>query len=375
MEARPTRIPPLKLAVLQNIVAPTRHALFRALAERVDLTVFFMARREPTRGWRGDEELDYPHRFLSGLHVSLPARGDVDAAHLNPGVVSALTRGRFDALLCGGWISPTSWLALLAARRAGTRFLLWSGTAWRSNGPRAALALPLKRRIVAAADAFVVYGDIARERLLELGADADRVCVATNTTDVRAFADAPRVDGPPTALWVGRFVARKRADLAIDLLARVSRDIEGLRCVFVGDGPLRAAAERHARGVGLDASFLGEIPYERLPEIYAAASILVTLAEREPWGLVVNEALAAGVPVLAGPEVIAARELVPPEGGCISADAEVLADTAVRLLADVRALAAAREAARSALPQLLPERWADAVVAAASASAGAKAGA
>lgn len=362
MEARPARVPALKLAVLQNIVAPTRHALFRALAERVDLTVLFMARTEPTRGWTGRDEIDYPHEFLGGLHVPLPGRGDVDAAHVNPGVVRALARGRYDALLCGGWISPTTWLALAAAKRAGTRFVLWSGTSWPSYGLRSRAAAPIKRSMVRASDAYVAYGELARDRLVELGAPRERITIALNTTDVAPFAAVEHVDGPPTALWVGRFVARKRADRAVALLARVAREVEGLRAVFAGDGPERSRTERLARESGLAAEFLGDLPYERLPEVYAHASLLVTLAEREPWGLVVNEALAAGVPVLAGPGVAAASELVRAPAGLVAAGEEELAAEAVRLLSSAAALGDARAAARSLLPQLLPERWADAVV-------------
>jgi glycosyltransferase involved in cell wall biosynthesis len=339
-------------------VAPTRHALFRALAERVDLTVLFMARTEPTRGWSGRDAIDYPHEFLGGLHVPLPGRGDVDAAHLNPGVVRALWRGRYDALLCGGWISPTTWLALVAAKRARTRFVLWSGTAWPPSGARSRAAAPIKRAVVRAADGYVAYGELARERLVELGADYDRVTIALNTTDVAPFAAAARPGGPPTALWVGRFVPRKRADLAVEVLAATARREPDLRALFVGDGPERARTEALARAAGLDAHFLGDLAYDRLPEVYARAHVLLTLAEREPWGLVVNEALAAGVPVLASTQVPAAVELVPRAAGRVSDDRDELAAAAAHYLRD----AGASDAARRVVPLLSPERWADAVV-------------
>jgi glycosyltransferase involved in cell wall biosynthesis len=354
----------MRLAVLQNIVAPTRHALFRALAERVDLTVLFMARTEPARGWSGREDIDYPHRFLRGVHVPLPVDGDVDAAHVNPGVWNAIVRGGYDALLCGGWISPTTWLARAACGRSGTRFVLWSGTAWPSDGVRAALGKPLKRAMVSGAHGYVAYGSDARDRLLELGAPPERITIALNTTDVLAFAGATRKAEGPTALWVGRFVRRKRADRAVRVLARAAEHIPGLKATFVGDGPERAATEALAAELGLDARFLGDLPYGRLPDVYAGASVLVTLAEREPWGLVVNEALAAGVPVVATPGVTAARELVPAGAGVVSASDLELAAAVARLAGDERASAAAA----AVLPRLLPDVWADTVVAACAAA-------
>jgi glycosyltransferase involved in cell wall biosynthesis len=365
VEARPPRLPALRVAVLQNIVAPTRHALFSALAERVDLTVLFMARTEASRGWQGREALEYRHEFLRGVHLPLRGRGDVEALHLNPGVVQSLVRGRYDVVV-SGYLAPSAWLALAATRATGAKMLLWYGSAWRGDDVRARLAAPLKRTFVKATDGFLAYGETARARLVEQGVDPRRAWVATNTTDVAAFAAVPRAPrGRPTALWVGRFVPRKHAARALDLFAGLAQEVPDLRVVFVGDGRERPAVEAAARARGIDAEFVGEQAYGRLPEWYAQADVLVTLAEREPWGLVVNEALAAGVPVLATPGVIAACELVPPGAGIVSDDPAALAAEARRLLLDEGALAAAREAARSVLPRMTPAVWADQVAAAA----------
>lgn len=352
----------MKLAVLQNLVSPTRHALFEALAQRADLTVLFMARTEEGRGWEQRPSLGYPHVFLRGAHLTVPSGGDVDALHLNPGVVAEIARRRFDAVLCAGYLSPTTWLAFAGARAVGTKFLLWFGTAWPPTGGRARVAAPLKRLIVRGSDRVVAYGDAARTQALALGAKADKIDIAVNTTDVRPFAAIdPLQHDCPTALWVGRLVSRKRPDLAVSLFRRLAERVDGLRCVFGGDGPERAATEAAAHAAGLDATFLGDVAYSELPALYAGADLLVFRGEREPWGLVVNEALAAGVPVLASPGVVAALELVPEGAGAVSDDEDVLADAGVRLLGDP----AARAAARAVVPRILPEAWADAVIASA----------
>jgi glycosyltransferase involved in cell wall biosynthesis len=116
---------------------------------------------------------------------------------------------------------------------------------------------------------------------------------------------------------------------------------------------------RQARALGLRARFLGELAYGDLPSLYAAADVFVTRAEREPWGLVVNEALAAGLPVLASTGVVAARELVPPGGGCVSDDEDELVAAAENLIGRPEA----RERARSVLPRITPEAWAAEVAA------------
>lgn len=352
----------MRLAVLQNLVSPTRHALFEALAERVDLTVLFMARTESGRGWDPQAELRYPHVFLPGAHMTLRGGGDVDALHLNPSIVGTLRRGRYDAILSAGYLSPTTWLALATAKAIGTRFLLWFGTAWPPRGLRSRIARPLKREFVRSSDRIVAYGDAARHQAIALGAAPSKIDIAVNTTDVRRFATVePEFHDRPTALWVGRLVPRKRPDLAVALMARLAAAVPDLFLVFAGDGPERGRTELMAERAGLDCDFLGDVAYADLPRLYARADLLVFRAEREPWGLVVNEALAAGVPVLASTGVVAARELVVPDAGAVSDDEDVLVEAGIRLLTAV----GTRDAARAVLPQLLPEAWADAVASAA----------
>jgi len=354
----------VRVAILQNVVAPTRHALFAALGREpgIELTVLFMAQREAGRSWGGTEPLAYPHRFLGGVHVPLRTEGGYDVLHVNPAVVPLLLRERYDALLAAGFLSPTAWLALVASRHAKTAFLLWFGSSWPAMGLRSRLATPLKRALVRGSARVVAYGALAREQALALGADPARVGIALNTTDVRPFAEADReaaraalgVDGP-VLLWCGRFVPRKRVDLVVSLAAR----LPAAELLLAGSGPGRDEAEREARVRGIRARFLGEVRYADLPTLYAAADLFVTRAEREPWGLVVNEALAAGVPVLASTGVVAARELVPDGGGCVSDDEDELTTAAEALLAS----ADARERARSVLPRITPEAWAAAVAA------------
>jgi glycosyltransferase involved in cell wall biosynthesis len=366
----------MRLAILQNLVAPTRHALFEALARipDIDLTVLFMARTEATRGWR-EAPPPYPHRFLRGAHVPLPARGDVDTLHVNPGIVTALARGRYDALLIAGFLSPTSWLALGASRALDTSSLLWFGTPWPSDGPRSRLAGPLKRALVRSADGVVAYGHAARAQAIALGASPERTFIALNTTDTAPFAAAAArrdearaalaLGERPTALWSGRFVSRKRPDLAVSLLARLGERVPGLEVLFVGDGSERAATEEAARRSGLRARFLGDRAYADLPAIYAACDLLVIRSEREPWGLVVNEALAAGVPVLASSEVTAAAELIrTEEDGLVADDEDLLLEAGVRLLTS------ARPRREGPPPEIAPAQWAESVVAAARAVRG-----
>ena len=120
--------------------------------------------------------------------------------------------------------------------------------------------------------------------------------------------DIVRTDGTPLLLWVGRLQPWKGVDVALHALQEIPR----AHLMIVGDGETRADLERLAQGLGLAerVHFLGALPRERLPSIYAAADLLLaTSFASETFGIGLVEAQACGLPVVASrfggfPEVI-----------------------------------------------------------------------
>jgi glycosyltransferase involved in cell wall biosynthesis len=99
-----------------------------------------------------------------------------------------------------------------------------------------------------------------------------------------------------SALW-----PYKRVDQAIEVFAEATRDISGCRLSIAGPGSPaeRARLEQLTRRVGADVRFLGNVPHDRLPELYAGADALLYLSEVESFGMPLLEAMAAGVPAIA----------------------------------------------------------------------------
>ena len=120
--------------------------------------------------------------------------------------------------------------------------------------------------------------------------------------------DIVRTDGTPLLLWVGRLQPWKGVDVALHALQEIPR----AHLMIVGDGETRADLERLAQELGLAerVRFLGALPRERLPSIYAAADLLLaTSFASETFGIGLVEAQACGLPVVASrfggfPEVI-----------------------------------------------------------------------
>lgn len=106
---------------------------------------------------------------------------------------------------------------------------------------------------------------------------------------------------------------RKRPDLLIDAWRAANWDGERPDLVIVGDGEMRETLRRAAP----DAFFAGFRNQSALPAFYDLADLLVVPSAREPWGLVVNEAMACGKAVIASDGVGAARDLIGPDCGAV----------------------------------------------------------
>lgn len=202
----------------------------------------------------------------------------------------------------------------------------WSGAMPDGLPPRSWLKRLYLRRIFNRCSAFLAVGSRNRAYYVERGVRNDRIFDMPYAIDNDYFAAraTPHAAAAIRArhgiatdrkilLYAGKLTARKHAD---HLLAawRCADWSAGERPIlmFVGDGELRTSLERQA---GADVIFAGFRNQSEIAAYYAAADLFVLLAEREPWGLAVNEAMACGTGVIVSDQVGAGYDLVGPEVG------------------------------------------------------------
>jgi glycosyltransferase involved in cell wall biosynthesis len=184
-------------------------------------------------------------------------------------------------------------------------------------------------------------------KLIEMpnGVDAERFHPGTDESGLRDRL------GIPQGATVAAFVATldrahhfKRVDVAVDALAETRRD--DLHLVVAGDGELRSEFEARAasRGVQDRVHFLGTVPHPELPAVLRAADLfLLTTEPPESFGIVLIEAMASGLPVIAT-DYPGVRAVVTPETGLIAPTGDVPA-----VAARLTELAAAGDDARRAM--------------------------
>ncbi len=135
------------------------------------------------------------------------------------------------------------------------------------------------------------------------------VSVVPTPVDLSTFMIADRekirvehdLVGRPLLLYVGRLAKEKDLDLLLRAFSFVQRDREDVRLLLVGDGPHRPRLEALAHELGIRSSvlFIGSVPFERVPNYFAAADIFVFTSSSETQGLVLLEAMSTGTPVIA----------------------------------------------------------------------------
>jgi glycosyltransferase involved in cell wall biosynthesis len=302
-----------RVVILTEIIAPYRIPVFNALARRaeIDLHVLFLAETDPVlRQWQVyRDEIKFSYRILRSYRRRL-GRFNV---LLTRGTKAALQSVNPEVTICGGYNYLAMWQAQRWALKRDVPFLLWS----ESNDVDARRRLPwveaAKRRYIASCHGYVVPGKSAAKYLETFGVVPDKVFVAPNAVDVERFklgAEQARCDpglrerlGLPQRylLYVGRFVRSKGV---LDLIAAYATLPEEIRreigLVLAGDGEARDELARVSRKISPGAViFPGFLQRDQLPAFYALAEGLVFPTHSDPWGLVVNEAMACGLPVIA----------------------------------------------------------------------------
>jgi glycosyltransferase involved in cell wall biosynthesis len=315
--------------------------LFRYLAARpgIDLTVFFLSdlsvRAYPDAGFGVNVKWDVP--LLDGYrHEFLPRVGSgSELSFWRPwtfGLRARLRRGRFDALWVHGYAHRGCLAGIAAAKSLGIPVML-RGESNLLSETDDALKLGVKRIAIPALlrtiDATLAIGRLNREYYLHYGVSADRIFAMPYAVDNEFFRGAAdrarperetlRVDlrlqpGRPVILFASKMQPHKRAGDLLEAYARLSSD--GIAepvpyLIFAGDGEDRAQLEHRATALKWDSiRFIGFRNQSELPALYDLCDVFVLPSEREPWGLVVNEAMNAGKVVIVSDRVGAGPDLV-----------------------------------------------------------------
>lgn len=309
-------------------------------SDRIEVTVFYCCRRgiesyEAEKLGGAEVEWDIPllegyeSVFLENMSPKTPVE-DGFFSLINPSIIRQLLEHDLDALSVHGHNFATYHIAILATRILGIPVFTSSDTHLGLERPllKRLLRKPLLSLFYKNFEAFLAIGEMNREFYKAHGVDEEEIFHVPYTVDndffqqrtleaseIPEFKRRERLHVErPVVLYVSKLMERKRPGDLLEAYRRL-RDRGGdAQLVFVGDGHQRALMERRAdrSDYADDIHFMGFRNQSELPQWYSIGDVFVLPSENEPWGVVVNEVMNAGTPVISTTDVGSAHDLVEP---------------------------------------------------------------
>lgn len=304
----------MRVLFMTNIPSPYRVDFFNALGEKCNLTVLFENKTAKSRdvAWRADDIKNFTPVFLKGIRI-----GDAEA--FCPGIVHFLNRKKYDLFVVGMYSSPTGMLAIEWMRIKKIPFVL--STDGGIKNLESNLKHKFKTHFIGSAMAWLSTGNVTNKYLEYYGADLSKTTiypftsvkclkVLTKCIDKKEKASIKKQLGMVESkiiLSVGQFIYRKGYDLLLQAIKSCDSDVG----VYIVGG--KATKEYITLKNELNLSniyFVDFMPKNKLAEYYKAADMFVLPTREDIWGLVINEAMSYGLPVVTTDKCVAGLEMI-----------------------------------------------------------------
>jgi len=291
------------------------------------------------------------------------------------GLQRQLAKVNPDVVAIAGYAHPAMLSALIWCRLRGKPAILFSESN-EFDAPRNYWRELIKSVIVKGFKAALVGGKASQQYLKKLGMPPDGIFFGYDVVDNDSFDSSKIKALPPPIehpyfLAVNRFVPKKNLLFLLHAYALYRRrsGSDAWRLVLCGDGPLRGEAEELAVELGVEGcvEFPGFLQQPELLPYFAHAGCFILASIEEQWGLVVNEAMAAGLPVLVSERCGCFQDLVMHGGngyGFDPTDVERLADLMFKVASDDAKREKMQKASLERIKQFTPSYFADGLAAA-----------
>ena len=305
-----------RVLFLTVMPSPYQRELFKALRSdgRIGIRVLYYTNAAADRNWTVGP-LSVCEEILPGRALGWLGR----SAHLNRGIAGLLKNDSSELFVLSDYSAPTTQIAMRILAWRKKRWVFWGEAPGFSQRGRLGSALRQQlQRPIAGASAVAAIGSEAVDVFQRLfpGIRIFNIPYFCDLSPFKTAASARWMQNKNTVdvLFSGQLIERKGADLLIGAFAQISDQVPELRLQLLGTGPaLDALVGMIPSGLRDRIHFLGFQQHAAMPKIFAAADIFVLPSRHDGWGVVVNEALGAGLPIIVSDRV-GARDLV--KNGC-----------------------------------------------------------
>lgn len=304
----------MKILWLTNIPSPYRVDFFNELGKLCDLTVLFerAASAERDDSWKKFQTENFKAVFLKGKKFGV-------AEAFCPSVRKYLKKHVYDHIVVTNFSDPTGMLAIAYMKRKRIPYAIESDGAFAGSGR--GVKERIKKYFLSGAELYFSTAEEHEKYYLTYGApkgklvrypfsslrDRDILCAPVSFDEKARLKKELGINEEKVILAVGQFIPRKGFDLLIQAMATLPKEIG---CYIVGGKAPEEYWQLTKRLATSNVHFVDFKEKEELKKYYRAADVFVHPTREDIWGLVVNEAMAQGLPVVATDRCIAALELV-----------------------------------------------------------------
>lgn len=366
----------IKLFLLVTAIAPYYRSTFEHLRNLLSgLQIFVSTPMEANRSWKpdwGDLPVTVQRCFTLKTSWNHPQGfSDTTWLHIPYDTFLTLASGRPDVVVSLQLGIRTLQAVMYRRLFPNSRLVIWLGLSQHTERGVSSFKRLFRSLLLRSADAVFVNGQSGTEYLLGLGVPRQKILPYPYYADIAPHLRLPLEREPhqeKRLLYTGQLISRKGLMLFLSTLSFWLRNHPNNICEFwvAGTGPLRVELEDLAAFPNLKVRFMGDVAYDDLPGLYAQGGIFVFPTLADEWGVVVNESLAAGLPVLGSLYSQAVEELVRDgfNGWTFRPDRpdEMYAALDRAMGVDLDLLAAMRQNARNSISAITPQNGAQSML-------------
>lgn len=312
--------------IIDTIITPYSVAKYNAINKKLNgnLIVFFLCKTDINRNWKEFPNIEFRHEFLEDFPIRLKG-SDITTFHFNPTILKRLKSLKPKHITVCGWDSFAYYYALYWAKKNNISFTLWSGSTKYEKSWRRTVTKPLVKWMIKNSNDFIAYGTRAKKYLMELGADSKKIQLFYNTVDIDFFKrecnklkqskdEIKKKLGINTKfvlIYNGQLIKRKGIYQLIEGFRVFQKDFKDISLIIVGNGKEESELKKIIKNYSIpNIFFIGFVQFPEIPKFYSIADIFILPSKEEVWGLVANEAMACGLPVVVSDKCGCAEDLV-----------------------------------------------------------------
>ncbi len=297
----------VKVVIVTNIPAPYREKVYEKLSEKYggELDVIYCSKLESNRKW----EFKYGNYKKHFLNSKTFAFGEVNY-HLNTSIWRKLNELQPDVVITAGFAVPMILSFIWAQAKNKIHICFTDGTR-DSEQHLSAIHRFVRRFIFYRSGAFVGASNKSIRLYESYGISYEKIFKSCLCVDNERFLKIKKAFSAKKydILFSGQFVKRKLPFFFSSVSNKLHRNTNGLKVAIIGSGPLEKELLASLDG-DIDVDFLGFVQQEELPNIYSDSKFLLFPTKNDPWGVVANEAIAAGCLVVTCENAGVAGEIV-----------------------------------------------------------------